>query len=197
MLLLENLKKEYVHTLKQYHVQKKAAMDNLKNPSDSSVMDTKTLDSLNMKLINLSNQIQSQINDLNKPLKDLTMAKDAQFFLLLEQYQKLLEERKSIEKSLNDYQNVDQEYNDNLLMTKQANSRFLLWFFFCLLIVAYLTKVIFFPITNIPLFRSFLLFAFLFLFIVATFYLYIPQIFFLWITVIAVFFLAWNKIIPL
>jgi len=164
--------------------------------AQASLVDTQTLDALNLKLINLTYAIQEQNNAMQTSTNQQSNAKEMQASLLVKKYQTLLEERQAVKDALNEHQNADEAYNEKQMLVDQSNSRFLLWVFFCFLIIAYLVKVIFFADVEIQIFRSILLSAMGFLFLVATFYLYIPQIFFLWLTVIAFFFLSFYKIIP-
>jgi hypothetical protein len=164
--------------------------------AQASTTDTQTLNALNLKLINLSYAIQDQINTMQTSTDQQWTSKELQAQLLVKKYDILLEERAAIEQALLEHQNADEEYKDQQIVADMNNSRFLLWLFFCGLVILYLVKVIFFPDMHIEIFRSLLMASLGFLFVVATFYLYIPQIFFLWVTVIAFLFLSFYKIIP-
>jgi hypothetical protein len=162
----------------------------------ASLTDTRILDALNSKLISLTENIQDQNKAMKTSTEESSNLKQMQASLLVKKYQTLLEERQAVEEALREHQTADEEYNQQQMLVDENNSRFLLWVYFCFLVIAYLVKVIFFADVEIQIFRSILLSAMGFLFLVATFYLYIPQIFFLWLTVIAFFFLSFYKMIP-
>jgi len=149
--------------------------------------DTKTMDALNLRLIELSSQIQGKITSLQTENMQVVTEKNEQFKEMMKQYRRLHEERKQIMEALNNHQYLDEKTADSTLVVEKYKSHYLLWVVFAILLILYFIKLFFFPEVVVDLFRSLSIAAIVFLLCATTYYLYMPQMFFLWLVLLIVF----------
>ena len=82
-------------------------------------------------------------------------------------YSKLISDRKQIKKTLNDFQVVDEQYNDSMLYVEKNKSQYMLWVAFTIFICFYLFKVVLFPNIQINIFRMLFWFFLILLFLLS------------------------------
>lgn len=86
---------------------------------------------------------------------------------LTDSYAELVSEKKKIEKSLNDYQTVDQKYNDSMIYVEQNRSQYMLWVAFAIFMGFYLLRIILFPDSRFNLFRMLFWFFLIMFFLIS------------------------------
>lgn len=102
-----------------------------------------TLKNLNDQLLNINQQIDTQIQALYPIAQQDQIKKNAKQLELNDNYAKLMEEKADILTSLQDYENLEKEYEDNSLNVNRENILYKFWSLFAILLLAITFKVIF------------------------------------------------------
>ena len=132
VLNLENLEMDFNLLMKQYEQAKLNYLHDLNSPSVKPIeiyKDKKLMDTLNKKLIILSQKIKNELIS-NPPITSKESKEvEEQHQNLVNSYAILMAERERINNLLKDYYSLDQEYDDSMLKVHSNNSRYLLWLF--------------------------------------------------------------------
>jgi len=102
-----------------------------------------TLKNLNDELLNINQQIDTQIQALYPIAQQDQADKNAKQLELNDNYAKLMEEKDDIMTSLQDYENLEKEYEDNSLSVNRENILYKFWSLLAILLLAITFKVIF------------------------------------------------------
>jgi hypothetical protein len=199
VLELENLDMEFTLLMRQYEQAKMNYLNDLKTSpikSDELLKDKKLMNKLNKKLLTLSQKIQSEIIINKSKTIQENEEKEKQHQNLVNSYSILLAERQKINEILEDYDSLDQEYDDSMLKLHSNNSKYLLWFALVITVVTYLFKLLFFPDLELNIFRMFFWLILFFLFVISTFHLNQSIGFLIWLSIILFFVFVNMKLIP-
>jgi len=132
---------------------------------------------LNDKLINLTNQISSEIQKSNNQVESQDKEKDIKQMKLNNTYQKLLEHKLEMEKQIQEYYSLDEENTDQSLFVNQKNLSYRFWILLTILVLLLTINKIF----KIPTSLSGILWLIIiYIFIIFTFTLTYPAGFAVW-----------------
>lgn len=95
--------------------------------------------SLNEELITLQSQIKTKVDTLAKPI-DTSSIKE-----LDTTYSQLLDARVNIASLMQQYQDIEQNYNDKTIYVEQTNSSLTFWIIIAIIVMAFTVKVVAFP----------------------------------------------------
>jgi len=98
---------------------------------------------LNNKLLTITNSISQEIDNTSTFVSSEIYIKDQQKDALQSLYSKLLEERKTIDNMLKEYDGLDQQYNDNSIYIQTANLRYMIFFILSMIILYYIVKTLY------------------------------------------------------
>lgn len=101
------------------------------------------LQKLNTQLLNLNQQIESEMSSLFPIAKADQAAKNDKQRELNQAYLQLLEEQVMVAEQLSEFETAEQEYENNSLMVTQQNLLLKFWSIFAIVVLAILFKVIF------------------------------------------------------
>jgi hypothetical protein len=104
-----------------------------------------TIQSLNKRLSDLSQQIDTELNKILPEASKEIDSKNASKGKLQSIYQQLKEDRIKIDKQLKEYKKIDTDYIDTNIYVNEKNSKYILWGIFALSIFFYTIKTMFFP----------------------------------------------------
>ena len=102
------------------------------------------MENLNQELININKKISNKLNKLEPYFNDNNVDKKNNTIELIQNYKKLMEERKNILKLLNDYKTLDNKQNEYEIKITQ-NYYFYILYFILIIIILYLLYKISYP----------------------------------------------------
>jgi hypothetical protein len=102
-----------------------------------------TLQMLNNKLLNIIQQINIEFKKIKPEVNEEQIEKNTKKIVLNNTYAALLGEQQIITDNLNEYANLEKEYENHSLMTNQENILLKFWSFFALILLAITFKFVF------------------------------------------------------
>lgn len=106
---------------------------------------TNNLQMLNDKLINLNLQIMDTLNEIEPVAFDETERKNEKKAFMETTNGNLLSEREKIEKLLDQYNDLTQQYNVNSIYVRQTNAMYMLWSFISISLIIIIIKLLLTP----------------------------------------------------
>lgn len=157
--------------------------------------------------VNNINQLNDRLTILNKKiektLKEIVPVQQAEVeekntkqSQLQKVYEQLLADRINIDEMLKESKMLDQQYNDNSIYVEQANSAYILWFIFAIIVIFYTLKLQFFPSLQSNPVRFIFWFCITVLFTIVTTHLNSAPGFFLWGMIIVMVAFMQMNILP-
>jgi hypothetical protein len=152
------------------------------------------LKSLNQRLIDINNQINIEISRIYPIAEENIQLKNKKQTQLEKSYQNLVNQQIELEQTLNEYETIDQQYNNNFLNTVSQNARLRLWTIISLIVLFFTIKQVagITSILSLTIFWTIIFILFLFL----TLNLTTPQGFSLWSILIIIVVLIKLNILP-
>jgi hypothetical protein len=102
-----------------------------------------TLQNLNNQLLNINQQIDTQMQSLYPIAQQDQINKNAKQLELNDNYMKLLEEQNEITVNLQEYETLEEKYDNNSLNVNQKNILYKFWTLLAILLLAITFKIIF------------------------------------------------------
>jgi hypothetical protein len=155
-----------------------------------------TIKQLNDKLTDLNQKIEKTLSEIVPEQDAQVEEKNTKQTELQKVYQQLLVDRRNIDEMIKEYRMLNQEYDDNSIYVEQANSAYILWFVFAILIIFFTLKLQFFPNFKSNPVRFIFWFCITILFIIVTTHLNSAPGFFLWGLIIVMVAFMQMKILP-
>lgn len=100
------------------------------------------LKKLNQKLLDINNSIKTELNKIVPIAQNDYKLKNEKQIELNNYYQKLLSEQQTLETTLNEYESIDDQYENNFINTVSQNTSLYLWTIISLIVVIITIKLI-------------------------------------------------------
>ena len=151
---------------------------------------------LNDRLTILNEKIEKTLKEIVPEQQAEVEDKNTKQNQLQKVYQQLLMDRQNIDEMIKESQMLEQQYNDNSIYVEQANSAYILWFIFAIIVIFYTLKLQFFPNLQSNPVRFIFWFCITVLFTIVTTHLNSAPGFFLWGMIIVMVAFMQMNILP-
>jgi hypothetical protein len=166
-----------------------AIVTRLKQQLDNLEKINAQLISINEQMISINRRIKPSVNENNSNLvKNNTV--------LITNNAELLAEQAKIKKMLNEFNDVEQNYNDLTLNVDKNNSRYYLWLIIMIISLILTIKFLFFPEARGNAFSIILWSTIIICIIIATLHLNNPAAYAIWISLIFLVLMMKAQLIP-
>ena len=151
---------------------------------------------LNDRLTILNEKIEKTLKEIVPVQQAEVEEKNTKQSQLQKVYEQLLADRRNIDEMMRESKMLDQQYNDNSIYVEQANSAYILWFIFAIIVIFYTLKLQFFPNLQSNPVRFIFWFCITVLFTIVTTHLNSAPGFFLWGMIIVMVAFMQMNILP-
>ena len=151
---------------------------------------------LNDRLTILNEKIEKTLKEIVPVQQAEVEEKNTKQSQLQKVYEQLLADRRNIDEMMRESKMLDQQYNDNSIYVEQANSAYILWFIFAVIVAFFTLKLQFFPNVQSNPVRFIFWFCITVLFAIVTTHINEAPGFFLWGAIIVMVAFMQMKILP-
>ena len=160
------------------------------------VQNTQVLNMLNQKLLDINKNMEDTLGSMSSSENHDIADKDLKKGELTSIYNSLMEERRNINKMIDDSTSIEQSYNDNSIYVSQNNTTYTFWTLVALIIVVFTLKMQFYPELQLNMASALYWIIIALLFITLMMQLNTPTGYLVWLALIAMVILQQIDMLP-
>jgi hypothetical protein len=160
------------------------------------VQNTQVLKMLNQKLLDINKNMEDTLGSMSSSENHDIADKDLKKGELTSIYNSLMEERRNINKMIDDSTSIEQSYNDNSIYVSQNNTTYTFWTLVALIIVVFTLKMQFYPELQLNMVSVVYWMIITILFITLMMQLNTPTGYLVWLALIAMVILQQMNMLP-
>ena len=160
------------------------------------VQNTQVLKMLNQKLLDINKNMEDTLGSMSSSENRDIADKDLKKGELTSIYNSLMEERRNINKMIDDSTAIEQSYNDNSIYVSQNNTTYTFWTLVALIIVVFTLKMQFYPELQLNMASALYWIIIALLFITLMMQLNTPTGYLVWLALIAMVILQQIDMLP-
>ena len=160
------------------------------------MQNTQVLKMLNQKLLDINKNMEDTLGSMSSSENHDIADKDLKKGELTSIYNSLMEERRNINKMIDDSTSIEQSYNDNSIYVSQNNTTYTFWTLVALIIVVFKLKMQFYPELQLNMVSLVYWIIITILFITLMMQLNTPTGYLVWLALIAMVILQQMNMLP-